>query len=225
MPPTGRNPFPGMNPYLQRHWRDFHASWIVYACDQLNASLPEDLVARINVVERSLVSDTPPERAIHISSHGGCTELVTAIELISPWHKEREEDRLRYHDTQRSYLERGINLVEVDLFRGGDHIQAIPAGSYSRLAAATYLISVWRSNCPDQLALWPNSLHEVLPVIPIPLRRTDQEVAFQLQSLVNEYYVRARCRNIDYRKPLIPPLSGEDEAWADQLLREQGLRP
>ncbi len=225
MPRSDQNPFPGMNPYLQLHWRDFHASWIVYACDQLNASLPEDLVARINVVDRTQVLDIPPERAIHISSHGACTEVVTSIELISPWHKEREEDRIRYKDKQQSCLERRINLVELDLFRGGVHVQATPRDSFARVPAATYLISVRRSIRPERLELWPISLREALPVVPIPLRPADQDVALQLQTLVNEYYVRARCRNIDYRKPLVPPLPDDDEAWADQLLREQGLRP
>jgi hypothetical protein len=30
--------------------------------------------------------------------------------------------------------------------------------------------------------------------------------------------------SVDYRKEPDPPLSGEDAAWADALLRERGLR-
>jgi hypothetical protein len=41
------NPFPGMNPYLERYWRDVHASLIVYAREALQAQLPQGLVARI----------------------------------------------------------------------------------------------------------------------------------------------------------------------------------
>jgi hypothetical protein len=41
-------PFPGMDPYLERHWTDFHARFLVYACDQLNERLPADLQARIS---------------------------------------------------------------------------------------------------------------------------------------------------------------------------------
>jgi len=40
------NPFPGMNPWLQPFWRDVHASFLVYARDQLNAELPPGLQAR-----------------------------------------------------------------------------------------------------------------------------------------------------------------------------------
>jgi hypothetical protein len=42
------NPFPGMNPYLERHWRDVHHRVVTYACDQLAARLPNDLRARID---------------------------------------------------------------------------------------------------------------------------------------------------------------------------------
>jgi hypothetical protein len=42
-----KNPFPGMNPYLERHWGDIHARLVLYACDQLNEQLPDPLRARV----------------------------------------------------------------------------------------------------------------------------------------------------------------------------------
>lgn len=42
-----KSPFPGMDPYLQRHWRDVHTSLVTYARDQLQPVLPAGLVARI----------------------------------------------------------------------------------------------------------------------------------------------------------------------------------
>jgi hypothetical protein len=48
-----KNPFPGMNPYLEGHWYDFHARFVAYASDQLNERLPADLVA--NTEERVAV--------------------------------------------------------------------------------------------------------------------------------------------------------------------------
>jgi hypothetical protein len=54
--PSGRNtcynevamksPFPGMDPYLERRWRDVHATLISYARELLNKQLPPDLAAR-----------------------------------------------------------------------------------------------------------------------------------------------------------------------------------
>lgn len=40
------SPFPGMDPYLEAHWGDVHTSLVTYARDQLQAKLPDDLVAR-----------------------------------------------------------------------------------------------------------------------------------------------------------------------------------
>jgi hypothetical protein len=42
-----KSPFPGMDPYLERHWGDVHTSFLVYARNQLNAQLPNDLQARV----------------------------------------------------------------------------------------------------------------------------------------------------------------------------------
>ena len=41
------SPFPGMDPYLEGHWGDVHTSLIVYARNQINAQLPNDLQARV----------------------------------------------------------------------------------------------------------------------------------------------------------------------------------
>ena len=42
-----QNPFPGMNPYLERRWGDVHASLATYARDQLQEQLPTGLRARM----------------------------------------------------------------------------------------------------------------------------------------------------------------------------------
>ena len=41
------SPFPGMDPYLEKHWGDVHHRLITYACDQLQGELPRDLRARV----------------------------------------------------------------------------------------------------------------------------------------------------------------------------------
>ena len=42
-----KSPFPGMDPYLESHWGDIHTTLMVYARNQLNAQLPDDLQARV----------------------------------------------------------------------------------------------------------------------------------------------------------------------------------
>ena len=49
------NPFPGMNPFLERHWGDIHHSIIQYARDQLSEQLPGALRARVE--ERVFLED------------------------------------------------------------------------------------------------------------------------------------------------------------------------
>ena len=67
------SPFPGMDPYLERHWGDVYHSIITYARDQLRPKLPHDL--RTRVEERVFVeSPTRRERSlvpdVHIFQRG-----------------------------------------------------------------------------------------------------------------------------------------------------------
>ena len=52
-----RSPFPGIDPYLERHWRDVHGSLVIYARDALNEQLGGELVARC---DERLVIPLPP---------------------------------------------------------------------------------------------------------------------------------------------------------------------
>lgn len=59
-----RGPFPGMDPYLEKHWRDVHARLVHDACNAIQGQLASDLRARIDerlIVERPL----DQARAIH----------------------------------------------------------------------------------------------------------------------------------------------------------------
>jgi hypothetical protein len=57
-----KNPFPGMNPYLEDHWQDVHTGVTVYIRDQLQAKLPSDLVARAE--EQVAVDEDGQPRAL-----------------------------------------------------------------------------------------------------------------------------------------------------------------
>src|SRR5258708_26961075 len=56
------SPFPGMDPYLEAHWRDVHARLIIYASDALQGVLPAALRAR---VEERVLLETPQGLADH----------------------------------------------------------------------------------------------------------------------------------------------------------------
>jgi len=55
-----KNPFPGMNPWLEQFWADVHATLLVYARDQLNVELPRGLTA---AVDESLVIDVEEDKS------------------------------------------------------------------------------------------------------------------------------------------------------------------
>src|SRR5258708_5999916 len=54
--PPMPSPFPGMDPYLEAHWRDIHAGLIIYTRDALQGVLPGSLRAR---VEERVLLETP----------------------------------------------------------------------------------------------------------------------------------------------------------------------
>ena len=73
-----KSPFPGVDPYLERNWRDVHATLIVYMKDQLQPQLGGPLRARVEerlVVEKALdeVRDIYPD--------------VRAFESLPSWRK------------------------------------------------------------------------------------------------------------------------------------------
>jgi hypothetical protein len=50
------SPFPGMDPYLERHWGDVHQAPVTYIRDQLQSFLPGDLRARM---QERVYSESP----------------------------------------------------------------------------------------------------------------------------------------------------------------------
>ena len=63
------SPFPGMDPYLERHWRDVHTSLVTLGRNALNQRLPDDLIARAEegVAVEAGTPDTPSRRRREVS--------------------------------------------------------------------------------------------------------------------------------------------------------------
>src|SRR5262245_32956713 len=65
---AARNPFPGMNPYLEARWCDVHTRLVAYAADQRQPRLPDDLRARMQ--ERVFIESVEAiSRAFHPDVH------------------------------------------------------------------------------------------------------------------------------------------------------------
>lgn len=76
-----QSPFPGMDPYLERHWGDVHLHLISHAGGMLNERLPRDLRAR---AQERIIVDTPNrERAyypdVRIVAHAPRGPVGTAV--------------------------------------------------------------------------------------------------------------------------------------------------
>ena len=67
-------------------------------------------------------------------------------------------------------------------------------------------------------------LRQPLLVVPIPLRERESPVKLDLQALVEQVYETGRYDDLGYRTDLDPPLTGEDAAWAEVLLKAAGRR-
>ena len=255
-----KSPFPGMDPYLEGHWRDVHTSMMTYIRDQIQDQLPPDLVARVEesvsvdsednprliapdvrvfedfedvamgfqtasvaVAEPLLVLEEVPQIARHVRildvSSG--ERVVTAIEVLSPTNKLTIAGREEYRRKQRDYLNANVNLVEIDLLRSGQHVLAAALEFIPEERRRTYMMSV-RSR--TRTSLFGASLREPLPIIPIPLRPRDRDVALNIQQTIDLVYDRGRYAKLRYQTDPVPAFSPEEAAWVDDLLREQGRR-
>jgi hypothetical protein len=95
-----------------------------------------------------------------------------------------------------------------------------------RYPICDYIVLVSRAQCRPVTDAWPIRLKDRLPPIPIPLLEGDPDVILDLQQAVTEV-CSLGCFDsvIDYRKAPDVPLTPDQAAWADRLLREKGLRP
>jgi hypothetical protein len=114
--------------------------------------------------------------------------------------------------------------VEIDLLRGGMHVTAAPLERLPRAYRGPYRICVWRAARPDQWEVYRVPLEQRLPAIAIPLRPTDADVPLDLQPLVDRCYLTGAYDDLDYTRAPDLPLEPEHTAWADDLLRQKGIR-
>lgn len=157
--------------------------------------------------------------------HAAGGEVVTVIEVLSPTNKMPGEGHRLYRQKQRELLETSVHLVEIDLLSTGLHTVALPEEARAELPPHRYLISVRRGPERHRFELYPLSLTQRLPRMRIPLKEPDPDVVLDLQAVLNRCYDNGGYADlIDYRRPPSAPLSAEEAAWVDGLLRGKGLR-
>lgn len=262
---TKDNPFPGMNPFLERFWPDVHTKLITYIADAIAEQLPAGLKARseeqvtlaeageqdkayradVAVVDSwkqgvapswqpqdqgtpAIIAAEPEycvveevdevtERWVEILGPNG--KVVTVIEVLSPMNK--SAGRGAYQAKCQSYIQGGVNVVEIDLLRGGYHAVAMPYAV--RDPKAPYIVCVSRAAKPHQKEYYQTRLTAALPNVRIPLRVEDRDVVLPLQQLVDRCYRMGAYWNENHTSLPNPPLDSEDAAWVAERVKAAGL--
>ncbi len=150
--------------------------------------------------------------------------LLTGIEIVSPSNKSDSEARELYVRNRRELRAAGVNVVEIDLLRGGKPVVRLPQGVLAGSSSADYIVNVIRGGDPDY-EFYPVSLRSRLPRIRIPVRAGEPDVLLDLQSALDRVYEAGAYRfRIAYTGEPIPPLSADEACWAGELLSRCGLR-
>ncbi len=148
---------------------------------------------------------------------------VTSIELLSPSNKTAGTvTRTRYLEKRSSALHGGLHWVEIDLLRAGQH-PPMPLQLPERMI---YLVYIAQATPTDRHHLaygW--ALEDHIPFIPIPLLGNDRAELDLAACFQHAYDAVAAGEEVDYTADPPPPrLNAEDQAWADRLLRDKGMR-
>jgi hypothetical protein len=142
-------------------------------------------------------------------------EVVTVIELLSPVNKRaHSESRREYLAKREAVLRSPVHLVEMDLLRGGERLPMART-----LPPADYYVIVSRAPRRPMADVWAFTLRHRLPTIPVPLADEDPDVPLDLQEAFNAVYDRAGYDySVDYQHGTIPPLRGDEAAWAQAVV-------
>lgn len=224
-------PFPGMDPYLEMppYWGDFVPGFLSAVSSQL---LPRLLPTYdVFIEEYALVTDDDkhaqayaefeqhPQRHL-VLIHRPTGQVVTVMELLSPWNKSASEDGFdAYLRKREELLASHAHLLELDLLRGGQRLpmsKPLPPGDYYAFVGRT------QRRPRGQVIAW--SLRAEFPQIPVPLLPEDPEVSLDLGAAFRSAYEPSLYdRRLPYHEPLVPPLAGADEAWLrDRLAAGRG---
>jgi hypothetical protein len=180
----------------------------------------EQVLVAEPVVLTTLIDDEIHEARLEVIDNSQRL-VVTVIEVLSPANKVAgSRGRASYEEKRREVMTSPAHLVEIDLLRSG-----APLHAREVLPRGDYFVHVSRKERRPKGLVWPILLTQRLPAVSIPLKSEDPDAELDLQTVLNTAYDRAAYDlEIDYRGEPVPPLAPACAQWADQLLREKGLR-
>ena len=128
---------------------------------------------------------------------------------------------MEYLAKRRRILMSTAHLLELDLLRQG---QRLPM--HDPLPPVEYFVLLSRAENRPITAVWPLTLRDPLPTVPIPLLPGDSDVPLDLQhTFTATYDLLGYDLAIDYTRPPEPPLDDTTSSVADAFLHNAGLRP
>jgi hypothetical protein len=167
------------------------------------------------ITMRALIETEHREGFLEIREVHPERKLVTCIEILSPSNKRPGTPGwLQYTRKRQAYLEGAAHFVEIDLLRRGRRLPMADEWPDS-----PYYLLVSRKQEAPRSTVW--HVHYLYPLqpIPIPLAPPDPDIILDLQPLVEAVYARSHYdRDIDYSRPLDPPLSAAESEWLQQRL-------
>jgi hypothetical protein len=148
---------------------------------------------------------------------------VTTIELLSPSNKAAGTvGQARYLEKRASALHGGLHWVEIDLLRSGERPPvsvALPRDVDYRAYVAQATPTGW------QHLVYGWGLRDPFQPLGLPLLGGDQAVLDLGTCFRAAYDSTAADEEAGYDgEPPLPPLTAEDAAWVNQLLRDKHLR-
>lgn len=171
-----------------------------------------DAPAKANggVSMRAFIEVEFEETFLDIYELGPERRLVTSIEVLSPANKARGTKGWKLYNRKRQALLLGkANLVEIDLLRRGTRLPMLDPWP-----DAPYTVLVARKSLAPACKVWPAHSDRPLPAVPVPLSRGYADLTLELQPLVEAIYKRnSYAEQIDYTRPLDPPLRPEEAAF------------
>jgi hypothetical protein len=142
--------------------------------------------------------------------------VVTVIELLSPVNKQAGDGRAAYLQKRQEIIANHLNLVEIDLLRGG---VKLPLGKKPPDRLEDYYVMVAPASDYPEAYFWSFGLRDVVPSIAVPLERDVPGVTVDLKACIDRVYREGRYgTDLDYSQPLTPRLDKADAGWVRDLI-------
>ena len=187
--------------------------------------MPHDTVVMLEADPAVEVQVAPLEIAetyVTIRDRQSGQRIVTVIELVSPTNKYAGAGRISYVAKQTEVRRSTAHLIEIALLRAGPHVVAVPEWAARQYGPYDYLVCVNQAvGLRDRFQLFPRRVRERLPRLRLPLAAPDPDIVLDIQTvLVHTYEAGGYAERLNYALPCVPPLSPEEQAWADTLIRQ-----